>query len=137
MPRNDPKLMPQSLLKLNNAMERLHDSSNNPYGRLEHIYSLDDIDEITRRVADDEWMALGSAIAEAMLETIVDISGEVLKEMGRDERMKVEERIAEDVSITVEVSYKLIVSSLFGFSQLLWCNQEWNSLFYLPQFFYH
>eukprot|EP01083_Nonionella_stella_P070543 188791_1 len=55
------------------AMERLHDPSTNSYGRAEHIYSLRDIDAITRTIADDEWTALGSAIAEAMYETILDV----------------------------------------------------------------
>ena len=86
-----------------NAMERLHKPATNAFGTMEHIYTLHDIDEITRKIANDEWMALGSTIAEAMLETILDVSGDVLKRMRKDERVKITERIGEEISRAVEV----------------------------------
>jgi uncharacterized protein with gpF-like domain len=86
-----------------NAMERLHDSSTNAFGSLEHMYTLNDIDDITQKIADDEWTALGSAIAETMLETILDVCDEVIKKMGWVERMSVTNKIAEDIASTVEV----------------------------------
>eukprot|EP01083_Nonionella_stella_P144385 450732_1 len=51
-----------STLKLFSAMERLHDPSTNAYGRVEHVYSLSEIDRITQKITDDEWAALGSVI---------------------------------------------------------------------------
>jgi uncharacterized protein with gpF-like domain len=86
-----------------NAMERLHDSSTNAFESLEHMYTLNDIDDITQKIADDEWTALGSAIAETMLETILDVCDEVIKKMGWVERMSVTNKIAEDIASTVEV----------------------------------
>eukprot|EP00569_Conticribra_weissflogii_P000690 CAMPEP_0171357386 /NCGR_PEP_ID=MMETSP0878-20121228/46213_1 /TAXON_ID=67004 /ORGANISM="Thalassiosira weissflogii, Strain CCMP1336" /LENGTH=263 /DNA_ID=CAMNT_0011863429 /DNA_START=222 /DNA_END=1013 /DNA_ORIENTATION=- len=89
-------------------MERLHDPSANTYDPLEHVYCLDDINEITKKVADDEWIALGSAIAEAMLETILDIGTDALKAMGREERATSQERMAKDISNAVEASLDMI-----------------------------
>ena len=86
------------------AMERLHDTSTNGFGPIEHVYSLKDIDYITRKIAEDEWMALGTAIAEAMYEMILDVGDEALHEMGFVERMSVTDKIAEDVTSAVEVS---------------------------------
>ncbi|KAL7464167.1 hypothetical protein ACHAXS_004501 [Conticribra weissflogii] len=83
-------------------MERLHDPSANAYGPLEHVYCLDDINEITQKIADDEWIALGSAIAEAMLETLFDIGADALKALGKVDRAKSEERMAKGISIAVE-----------------------------------
>jgi hypothetical protein len=53
-------------------MERLHDPSTNAYGRVEHVYSPCEVGEITEKIFDDEWTALGSVIAETMLETTLD-----------------------------------------------------------------
>ena len=86
------------------AMERLHDTSTNGFGPIEHVYSLKDIDYVTRKIAEDEWMALGTAIAEAMYEMILDVGDEALHEMGFVERMSVTDKIAEDVTSAVEVS---------------------------------
>lgn len=86
------------------AMERLHDTSTNAFGEIEHVYSLNDIDDITRKIADDEWMALGTAIAEAMYEMILEVSEEALHEMGFVQRMTVTNKISEDVASAVEVS---------------------------------
>ena len=86
------------------AMERLHDTSTNAFGPIEHVYSHNDIDYVTRKIAEDEWMALGTAIAEAMYEMILDVSDEALHEMGFVERMTVTNKIAEDVTRAVEVS---------------------------------
>ena len=86
------------------AMERLHDTSTNAFGPIEHVYSLSDIDYISRKIAEDEWMALGTAIAEAMYEMILDVGDEALHEMGFVERMSVTDKIAEDVTSAVEVS---------------------------------
>lgn len=85
-------------------MERLHDTSTNAFGPIEHVYSLNDIDYVTRKIAEDEWMALGTAIAEAMYEMILDVGDEALHKMGFVERMSVTDKIAEDVTCTVEVS---------------------------------
>jgi hypothetical protein len=85
-------------------MERLHDTSTNGFGPIEHVYSLKDIDYVTRKIAEDEWMALGTAIAEAMYEMILDVGDEALHEMGFVERMSVTDKIAEDVTSAVEVS---------------------------------
>ncbi len=86
-------LLPQLTIKqptaLLSAMERLHDTSTNAFGPIEHIYSLNDIDYVTRKIAEDEWMALGTAIAEAMYEMILDVGDEALHEMGFVERMSV------------------------------------------------
>jgi len=85
-------------------MERLHDPSTNAFGPLEHLYSLAEIDEITHKIEDDEWTALGSAIAEAMLEMILDVGSGALKRMGWVERMSITNKVAEDVSKTVTKS---------------------------------
>ena len=85
-------------------MERLHDTSTNAFGQIEHVYSFSDIDYVTRKIAEDEWMALGTAIAEAMYEMILDVGDEALHEMGFVERMSVTDKIAEDVTSAVEVS---------------------------------
>ena len=89
------------------AMERLHDPSANPYrnpSNIEHVYTTKDIDVVTRLVRDDEWTALGSVIAETMFETILDVGDEALKRRGWVDRMALTDRIAEDVSSSVEVS---------------------------------
>eukprot|EP01083_Nonionella_stella_P005700 16456_1 len=90
------------------AMERLHDPSANSYGRAEHIYSLRDIDAITRKISDDEWTALGSVIAEAMYETILDVGDDALKRRGWADRMSVTDRIAEEVSESVEKTLRKV-----------------------------
>lgn len=89
-------------------MERLHDPSANAYGKIEHVYSLRDMDIITRKVADDEWTGLGSVIAESIYETILDVGDDALGQRGWVERMSLTERIAEEVSSTVEKTlYKI------------------------------
>mmetsp|Transcript_30099 Transcript_30099/g.55302 ORF Transcript_30099/g.55302 Transcript_30099/m.55302 type:complete len:322 (+) Transcript_30099:145-1110(+) len=87
-----------------NAMERLHrdPSTLNTYGLIEHVYSLQDIDTITQHITDDEWTALGSVIAETMLEMILDVGEDGLMERGWVERTVLANRIAEDVSSVVE-----------------------------------
>ena len=88
-------------------MERLHDPSTNAF-QVEHVYSLRDIDRITQKIADDEWSALGSVIAETMLETILDVGDDALKQRGWVERMSLTNRIAEEVSSVVEKTlYKI------------------------------
>lgn len=94
--------------KLFSAMERLHDPSTNSFGALEHVYSLAEIDRITHKIEDDEWMALGSVVAESLLETILDICSDALRRMGWVERMSITNKIAEDVSKTVEKSLHAI-----------------------------
>lgn len=89
--------------KMHSAMERLHDPSTNAFGPLEHIYSLSEIDDITHKIEDDEWTALGSAIAESMLEMILDVGSGALKRMGWVERISITNNIAEEVSKTVTV----------------------------------
>lgn len=84
-------------------MERLHDPSTNAYGRVEHVYSLNEIGIITKKISDDEWTALGSVIAETMLETILDVGDDALNRRGWVERTTVTNRIAEEVSSAVEV----------------------------------
>ncbi|KAL7554814.1 hypothetical protein ACHAWF_018635 [Thalassiosira exigua] len=85
------------------AMERLHDPASNAFGpSAEHVYALSDIDAVTRKVADDEWTALGSAVPEAMYETILDVGEEALGRRGWVERTSLTDRIAEEVSKTVE-----------------------------------
>ena len=42
------------------ASERLHAPQDGAAGPAEHVYSLSDIDRVTRTVADDEWAALVS-----------------------------------------------------------------------------
>ena len=96
------------------AMERLHDTSTNPYGSVEHIFSLHEIDVITRKIADDEWMGLGSVISETMFETILDVGENALKERGWVDRMSLTDRIAEDVSSVVEVRYTVFLRRRFS-----------------------
>jgi len=88
-------------------MERLHNPSTNPvFGSLEHIFSLKEIDTITQKIADDEWTALGSVMAESMLEMILEVGENALNQRGWVERMSVINRIAEEVSSAVEVRFK-------------------------------
>lgn len=89
-------------------MERLHDPSANAYGSIEHVYSIRDMDVITRKIADDEWTGLGSVIAESMYETMLDVGANALGHLGWVQRMSLTERIAEEVSSTVEKTlYKI------------------------------
>ena len=90
--------------KMHNAMERLHDPSTNAFGPVEHIYSLADIDTITHKIEDDEWTALGSSIAESLLETVLDVCSFALRRMSWVDRMDITNQVAVDVSKTVEVS---------------------------------
>jgi len=86
-------------------MERLHNpSTNSVFGSLEHIFSLKEIDTITQKIADDEWTALGSVMAESMLEMILEVGENALNQRGWVERMSVINRIAEEVSSAVEKS---------------------------------
>ena len=91
--------------RLYHAMERLHNPSSNAFGSLEHIFSLQEIDAITQKIADDEWMALGSVMAETLLETILDVGEDALNQRGWVERMSVTNRIAEEVSSAIEVCF--------------------------------
>jgi len=99
-PRNN-NVVRSTTTNLASAMERLHDPSTNAF-QVEHVYSLRDIDRITQKITDDEWSALGSVIAETMLETILDVGDDALKQRGWVERMSLTNRIAEEVSRVVE-----------------------------------
>jgi hypothetical protein len=85
-------------------MERLHDPSTNAYGRIEHVYSLREIGIITDKIRNDEWSALGSIIAENLLETILDVGDVALNRRGWVERTSITNAIAEGISSAVEVS---------------------------------
>lgn len=100
---SNPKRIAPVPTKLYSAMERLHDPSTNAYGPLEHVYSIAEIHHITHKIEDDEWMALGSAIAEKLLETVLDVCSSALKRMGWVERMSVTNKVADDVSKAVKV----------------------------------
>jgi hypothetical protein len=82
-------------------MERLHDPSTNAYGRVEHMYSPHEVGEITEKISDDEWTALGSVIAETMLKTTLDVGDGALRRRGWVERMTITNRIAKEVSSAV------------------------------------
>ena len=88
---------------MSSAMERLHDPSTNHYGRVEHVYSPREIGTIAQKVYDDEWTALGSVIAETMLETILDVGDDALSGRGWVEKTTVTNGIAEEVTSAVEV----------------------------------
>lgn len=95
--------------RLLGAMERLHDpAARGPAA--ERVYSLRDIDRITREIAEDEWTALGSAIAESMYETILDVGDGALRRRGWVDRMSLTNGIAEDVASAVEASLRKIRS---------------------------
>ena len=117
--RQPLKTTKQPTTSLFSAMERLHDTSTNAFGSIEHVYSLSDIDYVTRKIAEDEWMALGTAIAEAMYEMILDVGDEALHEMGFVERMSVTDKIAEDVTSAVEVSEVCMLCTRYAFQYLI------------------
>ena len=102
-----------STWKLFSAMERLHDPSTNAYGRVEHVYSLSEIDRITQKITDDEWTALGSVIAETMLETILEVGDDVLTQRGWVERMSVTNKVSSCIhmhkSLGRKVAYIIIM----------------------------
>ena len=54
-------------------------------------------------------MALGSAIADSLIGTILDICSDALKKMGWVERASVTAKVAEDVSKSIKVSYCTIM----------------------------
>lgn len=124
LPRLNPVV--SSPTRLHNAMERLHDSTTNSFGPLEHVYSLAEIDSITRKIQDDEWMALGSAVAESLLETILDVCSDALKRMGWVERMNMTNKVADDVSKTVKVSRCNVLRVVIERAP----RQQQNTLFY-------
>jgi hypothetical protein len=99
-----PKPVAPVHTKLYNAMERLHDPSTNAFGPLEHVYSIAEIDHITHKIEDDEWMALGSAVADKLLETVLDVCSKALRRLGWVERMSVTNKVADDVSKAVKKS---------------------------------
>jgi hypothetical protein len=99
---------------LSSAMERLHDPSTNAYGRVEHVYSNREIGTIAQKIHDDEWTALGSVIAETILETILDVGDDALSRRGWVERTTVTNRIAEEVSSAVEVRLSSVSSFFFS-----------------------
>jgi hypothetical protein len=84
-------------MALLSAMERLHDPSTNAYGRMEHVYPPREVGEITEKISDDEWTALGSVIAKTMLKTTLDVGDGALRRRGWVKRMTVTNRIAEEV----------------------------------------
>lgn len=96
-----------AITTLGAAMERLHDPSTSHSGSsAEHVYSLKEIDAITRKIVDDEWTALGSAIAETMYEMILDLGDDALQQRGWADRMGLTDKIAEEVSSGVEKSLR-------------------------------
>jgi hypothetical protein len=84
-------------------MERLHDPSTNAYGNIERVYSPREIGIVTEKIRDDEWSALGSVIAENMLETVLDVGGGGLNRRGWVERTSITNAIAEGIASAVEV----------------------------------
>jgi len=78
---------------------------------VEHVYSLQEIDQITQKIAADEWAALGSVIAEQMLEMILDIGNEALNQRPGVDRMMITDKIAEEISNEVEKTLYKIRSS--------------------------
>lgn len=109
------------------AMEHLHDSSANRFGPVEHVYSLKDIDLVTRKIADDEWSALATQIAEDIYEMILDVSEEALHEMSFSERAVMTNEVAENVASGVEVS--IIKLALCHF-QIIHLNKRSRSCYY-------
>ena len=97
-------------------MERLHDPSSNAYGRMEHVYSSHKVGVITPKISDNKWMAIGSVIAETMLETILDARDDALKKREWVKRTTVMNRIAKEVSSAVEVSCRLLLPPLLLFA---------------------
>ena len=91
-------------------------TSTNAYSSVEHVYSPHKVGVITQKISDSEWMAIGSVIAETMLKTILDVGGDVLKKRGWVERTTVTNRIAKEVSSTVEVSCYLLLPPLLLFA---------------------
>jgi len=85
------------------AIERLHAPRDGAAGAAGRVYSLADIDRVTRTVADDEWAGLGSVIADCMLETVLDIGDAVLQKMSFVDEITLTNRIAAEVSNAVEV----------------------------------
>ena len=90
-------------------MECLHHSTTKY--PVEHVYSLQEIDQITQKIAADEWAALGSIIAEQMLEMILDIGNEALSQRTGVDRMMITDNIAEEISNDVEKTLYKIRSS--------------------------
>ncbi len=86
---------------LPSAMETLHDPSTNAYGHVEHVYSPCEVGEITKKISNDEWMALGSVIAETMLKTTLDVGDGALRRRGWVKRMTIINRIANEMSSAV------------------------------------
>lgn len=84
------------------AIERLHAPRDGAAGAAGRVYSLADIDRVTRTVADDEWAGLGSVIADCMLETVLDIGDAVLQKMSFVDEITLTNRIAAEVSNAVE-----------------------------------
>jgi hypothetical protein len=82
-------------------MERLHDPSTNAYSRMEHVYSPCEVGEITEKISDDKWTALGSVIAETMLKTTLNVGDGALRRRGWVQRTTVMNRIANEVSSAV------------------------------------
>eukprot|EP01083_Nonionella_stella_P246562 855851_1 len=80
--------------KVFSAMECLHHPAT-AYP-IEHVYSLQEIAQITNKIANDEWTALGSVIAEQMLEMILDIGNEALAQRPGVDRMRITDKIAEE-----------------------------------------
>jgi len=78
---------------------------------VEHVYSLQEIDQITQKIAADEWAALGSVIAEQMLEMILDIGKEALNQRPGVDKMMITDKIAEEISNDVEKTLYKIRSS--------------------------
>ena len=100
------KLVASPNTKLYSAMECLHHPSK-PYP-VEHVYSLKEIEQITNKIANDEWAALGSVIAEQMLEMILDVGDEALAQRPGVDRMMITDKIAEEISNDVEKTlYKI------------------------------
>jgi hypothetical protein len=101
---------------LPSAMERLHDPSTNAYGCVEHVYSPCEVSVITQKISNNEWTAIRSIIAETMLETILDVGDDALKKRGWVERTTVTNRIAKEVTSTVDVSCHLLLPPFLLFT---------------------
>ena len=82
-------------------MERLHDPSTNAYSHVEHLYSPREVGEITEKISDNEWTALGSVISETMLKTTLNVRDGTLRRRGWVERTTVTNRITNEVSSAV------------------------------------
>jgi hypothetical protein len=95
-------------------MKRLQNPSTNAYGCVEHVYSPCKVHVIAQNISDNEWTAIGSAIAKTMLERILDVGDDALKKRGWVERTTVTNRIAKEVLSSELPSVVAYSSSFFS-----------------------